>query len=84
MDYFRRGGSRYSRLPTNDATSELPESAAHGQAVPDHRAHSRHERSRRAFKVAALALMLLMAGFLAVTFLCVSGVFFVPLLHSND
>ncbi|KAK4041936.1 histidine phosphatase superfamily [Parachaetomium inaequale] len=64
MDWFRRGRSGYAPLPENGD----PNGAGNSQGHADHQAR-RREWTKRAVKTTAVALMLVMVGYLAVAFM---------------
>ncbi len=59
MRYFAKHRSRYTAVPTNDTPGPDPAEQPHVD---------RHARTRRALRVTAVGLMLVMAGSLVVAF----------------
>lgn len=64
MDYFRRGGSRYTALATNETSGQ-----GHAEDPDPERQTGHYERTRRALRATGVALVLLTVGSLAVAFL---------------
>jgi len=68
MDWFRRGRPGYAPLPENGAENGDPNGAGNSQGHADQQAR-RREWTKRAIKNTAIALMLVMVGYLAVAFM---------------
>ncbi|KAK4157305.1 histidine phosphatase superfamily [Chaetomidium leptoderma] len=73
MDYFRRGGPQYTPLSTDEVPNGALDDASDGPPTHQGPAHQqqavdRRQRTRRIVKVTAVALMLVMVGYLAVAF----------------
>ncbi|KAK3307546.1 histidine phosphatase superfamily [Chaetomium strumarium] len=68
LDYFRSSRSRYTPLPDDEAPNESWIEVEPNHPAADQEANARREGTRRVVKLAAVLLLLVMVGFLAVAF----------------
>jgi hypothetical protein len=68
LDYFQRGNSRYTPLPDDEVLNDSWIEVQAGHAPAEQRANAQHGGARRVVKLAAVLLLLVMVGFLAVAF----------------
>ncbi len=68
LRYFSKDRSRYTAVPTNEVPSLDSRADSTGQNPADQPQDDRHARTRRALRVTAVGLMLVMAGSLVVAY----------------